>query len=237
MCLFPFTSDNFVHFPSFNFPVPKTDFHGHWSTRTCCLKTCSPFHIRRQHFLSRLSVIALKMATFLELGTYLPCSVTHRTTEIRAPLSSAALSVRFAMVRFLWHDMWSLHIQVGSCEGQVHVQDSSCQTVLLQNAPLANCVSWPTLQFLTTNLHFIDPKLNAWLPLSPYFPLHLFTSFGFNNLCHYSLFINLLLFIIGVTPVGRLHSITLAFYFSWDCHFWYTPFWFMPSYHKSNYGA
>jgi hypothetical protein len=119
-------------------------------------------------------------ATFLKLGTYLPCSVT--TDDRNLNLNWVALlshSVRYAMRGFLFHDVWSLHMQVRSCEGQgqVYVQDSSCQIVLLQNAPLANCVSWPTLQFLTTNFHCIELKLNAWPPLSPYFTLHLFKSF------------------------------------------------------------
>jgi hypothetical protein len=135
-------------------------------------------------------------------------------------------SVRFALLGFLLHDAWSLHMQACSCEGQgqVHVQDSSCQIVLLQNAPLMNCASWPTLQFLTTNLHGIDLKLNAWLPLSPHFTRHLFTSFCFKDLCHYTPFINLLLLIFGVTPFGWLHAITLNLYFLWECHFWYKLF-------------
>lgn len=149
-------------------------------------------------------------------------------------------SVRFAMRGFLLHDMWSLHMQVFSCEGQgqrqgqgqMHVRDSSCQIVLLRYAPLANCVNWPTLQFLATNLHCIDLKLNAWLPLSPYFTLHLFTSFCFNNLCYYTPFLNLLPLIFGVMPFGWLHSIALTFYFLTECHFLYTPFWFMPNYNK-----
>jgi hypothetical protein len=130
-------------------------------------------------------------------------------------------SVSFSVLGFLLHDMWSLHMQLCSREGQgqMYVQDSSCQIVLLRYAPLANCVSWSTLQFLTTNLYCIELKLNAWLPLSPYFTPHWFTSFCFNDLCNYTSFLNLLPLIIGVTPFGWLHSITLTLYFLWEVIF------------------
>jgi hypothetical protein len=162
--------------------------------------------------------------------------VSH--TNYRNPnchwLALLSHSVHFAVMRFLLHDTWSLHMQVCSCEGQL--QDSSSQIVLLQNTPLTKCVIWSTLPFLTTNLHCTELKLNAWLALSPYFTLHLFASFCFKDLCHYTPFLNLHPLISVVTPFGWLHSITLTPYVLWECHFWYTAICFTPSYHESNYG-
>jgi len=108
LCLFPFTSEHFATFLHSLFLLPKQIVKA-TDPLVLAVRKLFPISYRATTFSFSALCFCFKdqgIATFLKLGTYLPCSGTHLTTEIRTLTEwRCCHTVRFAMPGFLLHDL------------------------------------------------------------------------------------------------------------------------------------